>query len=208
MSTGPAQPLLSLIRRSWGDPTPVMNPFVAAGPGWVRALVLSACGALAIGGAVGSARAPRGRASARSTSVSVAVYGVCVLLSGVWVIDPMSVPPPGATGAAAPRADAAVRTALGWAAPIAPTRAILGGSGCMRSTGRGGLVPYSWASALVAVVGGVVALAVPTLAGAVAWTVTVVLWAWAWPSTPCALVQRDLAPGRHPIPVPPPRRRP
>ncbi|MFL1379713.1 MULTISPECIES: hypothetical protein [unclassified Nocardiopsis] len=181
MAAGPAQLLFSLAQVSWGGPdasAPPANPFVASGEGWAQALVVLVCGVLAIGGAVGLARALRGRASQRSASVSVAVYGACVLLSGVWAVDPVAAPLPGATEAAAPALDALVRTALGWAAPVALTRAVLGGSGWLRSTGRGGAVLYSWSCALVAVVCGAVALTVPAAAAAAAWLSALVLWTW------------------------------
>ncbi|MEU0493009.1 hypothetical protein ABZ249_27610 [Nocardiopsis sp. NPDC006139] len=181
MAAGPAQLLFSLAQVSWGGPgtaAPPANPFVASGGGWTQALAVLVCGALAVGGAVGLARALRGRASQRSTSVSVAVYGACVLLSGVWTVDPMAAPSPGATEAAAPALKALARVALGWAAPIALTRAVLGGSGWLRSTGRGGAVLYSWSCALVSVVCGVVAVSAPAAATAAAWLAALVLWTW------------------------------
>lgn len=181
MAAGPAQLLFTLAQVSWGDPAsaaPPANPFVASGEGWAQALIVLVCGALAVGGAVGLARALHGRASQRSTSLSVAVYGACVLLSGVWVVDPMAAPSPGATEAAAPTLNALVRIVLGWAAPVALTRAVLGGSGWLRSTGRGGAVLYSWSCALVAVVCGAVALSSPAAAAAAAWLAALVLWTW------------------------------
>ncbi len=216
MAAGPAQLLFSLVQVSWGGPDAAAapaNPFVVSDGGWAQALVVMACGALAVGGAVGLARALHGRASQRSTSVSVAVYGACVLLSGVWVVDPMAAPPPGTTEAAAPTLKELVRIAGGWAAPVALTRAVLGGSGWLRSTGRGGAVLYSWSCALVAVVCGAVALFVPAAAGAAAWIAAPVLWTWLpvffaqvlWEPSAARPAPQGPDPARRPV-VPAPRR--
>jgi hypothetical protein len=153
---------------------------LANGPGgWVQIVNLMLCGAMVIAAAVGAIRAMRPQ---RPVGVLLAVYGTCVLLSGVFVADPMDGFPPGTPDGTPESITASgalhfVAGGVGFLA-LAVAYVILGRWFAGRGAGR--LALWSRIAGAVVLVGFVAGAATATTTfGIVAlWVAVVTGWAW------------------------------
>lgn len=148
--------------------------------GWIQVTNLLLSGLMVVAAAFGLGRALRGRTAGRTITALVGLYGVCVLLSGVFVPDPMGGFPPGAAEATVPSTSGLLHLVFGLIAFLSLAVAA-GASGVWaRSVGKGRLSLYSWATAIV-IVGGFAAgatLATETAGVLLLWLAVVAGWAW------------------------------
>jgi hypothetical protein len=148
--------------------------------GWIQVANLVVSGALVLLAAWGLGRALRGHKAWRALTALVALYGVCVLLSGVFLPDPMAGFPAGVTETAIMSPTGLLHLVLGLIGFLSLASAALAGARWSRAHGHGVLDAFSWVSAIVIVLGFVLggALATQVTGVLLLWLVVLVAWAW------------------------------
>ncbi len=154
---------------------------LANGPwGWVQILNLVLTGLMAVAAGVGFLRAQR--PASRAPGVLIAVYGACLVISGVFVADPAQGFPPGAPEGVPESASLSgvVHLAAGAIGFFALGAAYLFLGAWFARRQSAGLARASRVSGALVLVGFVVGAATATTTAGVAifWVAVVVGWAW------------------------------
>jgi hypothetical protein len=89
---------LALTREAFSFADHPLSILMLGDRGWMQRANIMITGVMVMAAAVGFARALRGSSTARTVGALVITYGVCLVLSGVFVPDPVAGFPPGAVG--------------------------------------------------------------------------------------------------------------
>jgi hypothetical protein len=170
---------LALTREGFSFAEHPLSVLMLGDRGWMQRANIMISGAMVVAAAVGFARALRGSSGARGVGVLLTVYGVCLLLGGIFPPDPMAGFPPGAA-AGEPTPSGLVHLAAGGVGFLA-----LGASALVLATwfAAAGLRAWSMRSRIAAVVvvlaflGGA-ALATRPIGIALLWLAVLAGWAW------------------------------
>lgn len=171
--------ILALTRNGFELSRHALSLLMLGEHGWMQRANLLLTGLMTVAAAVGFARALRGSTSARRTGTLLGIYGVALMLSGVFPPDPMEGFPPGAATGDASLAGI-LHLAFGGIGLLALAAAAVVVGGWFASQDLERWAVYSRVAAAGVVVGflGGAALATHTAGVALLWIAVVIGWAW------------------------------
>lgn len=170
----------ALLREGFDFARHPLSLLTLGGTGWIQIANLVLSGLMVCVAALGVHRALKGARGARATVALLAVYGLCVLLSGVFVPDPMAGFPVGAAVPETPGASGIAHLALGAVGFLALAGAAVAGSVWARAAGRRRAAVWSVVAAVLIVGGFFSGAALATVPGGVAGLWLAVLTGWTW----------------------------
>jgi hypothetical protein len=147
--------------------------------GWMQRANIMITGAMVLAAAVGFSRALRGSSRSRMVGALLLLYGVCLVLSGVFPPDPIAGFPPGEAGDQATLAGV-LHLAFGGMGFLALAAAAAVLAGWFTTVGRDGWATRSRIAAVVIVLAflGGAAMATQPIGVALLWLAVVAGWAW------------------------------
>ena len=170
---------LALTREGFSFADHPLSVLMLGDHGWMQRANIMITGAMVLAAAAGFGRALRGSSRSRAVGTLLIVYGVCLVLSGVFPPDPMAGFPPGAAGDE-PTLSGVLHLAFGGVGflALAATAAVL--AGWFSTVGLDGWATRSRIAAVVIVLAflGGAALATQPIGVALLWLAVVAGWAW------------------------------
>ncbi|MDE3725109.1 DUF998 domain-containing protein [Nocardiopsis sp. N85] len=170
----------ALLREGFDVTRHPLSLLTLGGTGWIQITNLVLSGLMVCVAALGVRRALGTARGARATALLLTVYGVCVLLSGVFVPDPMAGFPVGATAPETPGVSGIAHLVMGAVGFLALAGAAVAGAVWARATERRGPAIGSIAAAVLIAGGFIVGAALAMVPGGVAGLWLAVLTGWTW----------------------------